>query len=109
MLVRDGERFEVTARMSDKPHPRSGIGWNDDFLIFAVADGRQPGISVGVTLPEFADFMIELGCQEAIDMDGGQSTTLMVNDGVINHPADGRPRDVANGVVVLRKPVASKK
>jgi len=109
MLVRDGERFEVTARMSDKPHPRSGIGWNDDFLILAVADGRQPGISVGVTLPEFADFMIDLGCQEAIDMDGGQSTTLMLNDAVINHPADGRPRDVANGVVVLRKPVASKK
>src|SRR3954470_15078019 len=79
MLVREGERFEVTARMSDKPHPRSGIGWSDDFLFFAVADGRQPGISVGVTLPEFADFLIELGCDDAIDMDGGQSTTLMLN------------------------------
>jgi hypothetical protein len=102
MLVREGKPYEVTARMSEQAHPRAAIGWNDKYLYLAVADGRQKGISAGLRLSEMADFMIDLGCEEAIDMDGGQSTTLMLNGVVINQPSSGR-HDVANGIVVLRR------
>jgi hypothetical protein len=102
MLVRDGQVYEVKARMSEQLHPRAALGWNGQHLFFAVADGRQKDISVGIKLSEMADFMIDLGCQEAIDMDGGQSTTLMLNGRIINQQPSGR-HDIANGIVVLRK------
>jgi large repetitive protein len=107
MLVRDGRRQEVTARTSEQLHPRSALGWNDQYLYLAVADGRQKGISTGLRLSEMADFLIELGCQQAITMDGGPSTRLILNGTTINHPIQGRDRDIANAIVVLRKSAAA--
>lgn len=115
MLVRDGKPFEVKARMSEQLHPRSAIGWNGEHLFLAVADGRQPGLSVGIQLSDMADFLVTLGCREAINMDGGVSTTLMLNGRTINSPSfgittpkygpptPGRQRPIKNGIVVLRK------
>jgi len=104
MLVRGGQLHEVTVRMSEQPHPRAAIGWNDQHLFFAVSDGRRKGISEGIRLAEMAEFMIALGCKEAINMDGGQSTTLMVNGQIINAQTPGGKHEVANGIVILRKP-----
>jgi hypothetical protein len=114
MLVHEGKIFEVTARMSEQVHPRSALGWNDKYLYLAVADGRQPGFSVGVRLSQMAEFMAEIGCTEVINMDGGPSTRLMLNGAVINHPTDAArtsrntrsagEREIANGIVILRKP-----
>ncbi len=116
MLVRNRQRHKVTARMSDTLQPRSALGWNGKHLFLAVADGRQPGWSVGVRLEVMADFMIELGCEESFDLDGGQSSALWLNGEIINHPSDGakntattnrvpgREREVANAIVILRKP-----
>jgi hypothetical protein len=115
MLVREGQRYEVTARLSDTLQPRSAIGWNRKHLFMVVADGRQPGLSVGVRLEVMADFMIELGCEESLNLDGGQSSVLWLNGEIINHPSDGakntatadrvrgKEREVANAIVILRK------
>jgi hypothetical protein len=109
MIARKGKISDVTARMSDQLHPRTAIGWNDKHLFFAVADGRRKGISEGLRLSEMAEFMIALGCDEAINMDGGQSTTLMLNGERIHFPAPGGKHEVANGVVVLRRPTNDEK
>jgi exopolysaccharide biosynthesis protein len=90
MLVTNGKRNEVSTRMSEQPHPRSAVGWNERFLYFATVDGRQREISLGLRLSEMADFMVDLGCREVINMDGGQSTTLILNGEIINHPAPMR-------------------
>jgi Phosphodiester glycosidase len=103
MLVREGSPQPVTARTSDQLQPRSALGWNGQYLYLAVADGRQPELSVGIRLSEMAAFLVELGCQEAIDLDGGQSTVLMLNGAIINHPVQGRDRQIANAIVVLRR------
>jgi hypothetical protein len=115
MLVLGGQPHETTARMSEQLHPRSALGWNDQHLFLAVADGRQTGLSVGLRLPEMADFLVTLGCREAINMDGGVSTTLMLNGRTINSPSfgistpkngpptQGRQRPIKNAVVILRK------
>ncbi len=50
-----------------------------------------------------SDFMVELGCKEAFDLDGGQSTTLLLNGKLINRPVQGVERNVANGIAVMRK------
>jgi hypothetical protein len=103
MLVRSGTAQEVQARLSEQLHPRAAIGWNEKYLYLATADGRQRGISIGITLSRMAEFMAELGCTEAINMDGGQSTTLMFHGKVINQPTRAR-HEVANGIVIVRRP-----
>lgn len=104
MLVRQGKLHEVTARMSEQKHPRAAIGWNEKYLFFGVSDGRRKAISEGIKLSEMAEFMIALGCDEVINMDGGQSTTLILNGEILNAQTPGSKHEVANGVVVLRRP-----
>lgn len=91
ILVRDGRRW-----FANEPndfvrgrHPRTIVGWNRRGDVWLVAvDGRQPGHSMGFTLAEAADFMIRLGATEAINLDGGGSTTFAVRGEVVNRPSD---------------------
>lgn len=88
-------------------HPRTAIGYsqNGKFLYIVVVDGRQPFYSQGMTLAELADLMVKLGAQDAMNLDGGGSSTLVIRgaDGeprLLNSPIDqyipGRERPVAN-------------
>jgi hypothetical protein len=83
-------------------HPRTAIGWNNDHLFLVVVDGRQLRVSLGMTFPELADYLVKLGCQEAIALDGGGSTTCWAYGSVMNSPSQGRPRPAANSLVVLQ-------
>ena len=82
-------------------HPRTAIGFAGRKLYMVVVDGRQPGDSVGMSLPELARVMLDLGCTDALNMDGGGSTTLWVRGAVMNRPSDGRERPVANGLILF--------
>jgi len=96
----------VTAR-----HPRTAIGVSrDNKNVFLVTvDGRQPKISIGDNLYELADFMAKLGCWSALNLDGGGSTTMVVDDKVVNHPSDvGGPRTVAASILVVETNPAGK-
>jgi exopolysaccharide biosynthesis protein len=53
--------------------------------------------------------MLELGCEEAINLDGGGSAAMWVLGQVVNSPSEGRPRPGANALVVLRRPTAEAK
>ena len=80
--------------------PRTALGYNADTLFLVVADGRQPKYSTGLTLYELASILIELGATEAINLDGGSSSTFVVNDAVINRPSGQQERDVLNAVFI---------
>jgi hypothetical protein len=84
-------------------HPRTAIGWNDRYLFLVEVDGRQLRLSAGMTLAELADYMVKLGCQEAMNLDGGGSATCWVSGRVVNSPSQGRERPAANALVVLRR------
>ena len=84
-------------------HPRSAIGWNKDFFFMVEVDGRQRNLSVGMTLSELAEYMVELGCEEAINFDGGGSATLWVLGNVMNSPSEGWERPSANALVLVQK------
>jgi exopolysaccharide biosynthesis protein len=56
-----------------------------------------------MTYGELATYMSELGCDEALNFDGGGSSTLWVLGQVMNSPSEGDERGVANGVVLLQK------
>ncbi len=80
--------------------PRTALAYNADTLFFVVADGRQPKYSTGLTLYELADILRELGATEAINLDGGSSSTFVVEDMVINSPSGKREREVLNAVFI---------
>ena len=63
-------------------HPRSAVGLDraERLLLLFVVDGRQPNYSEGVTLPELAQIAIEYGADEAFNLDGGGSSTLVIED-----------------------------
>lgn len=87
--------------------PRTAVGYskNGRYLYLVVVDGRQPFYSEGMTVQELARLMLSIGAQYAMDLDGGGSSTMVVQgrDGkprVLNSPIDqripGRERPVAN-------------
>ncbi|MEM7158090.1 MAG: phosphodiester glycosidase family protein [Myxococcota bacterium] len=87
--------------------PRLALGFDEarERMTIVLVDGRQPGFSEGVTLPELAELMVELGVYDGIEFDGGGSATLVVEDEdgepeVLNSPIHtripGRERPVAN-------------
>lgn len=105
-LVRDGrisveDEANIIARTSGRSRqPRTAVGIRDRTLVLATVDGRRRGQSVGMTFAELARFMVELGCQQAMALDGGGSTTMWVRGSVRNRPSDGVERPVANSLVV---------
>ncbi len=103
-LVRQGRPTGKSAARSFERHPRSAFGWNDRHCFLIVVDGRQEGLSVGMTLAELSGFLVELGCTEAINLDGGGSTQLMVGDRILNSPCYGRERATASSLMVVRLP-----
>ena len=84
----------------DKRHPRSIIGISKNSrgktekVFLVVIDGRFPGQADGATIPECATIARFLGCDEAINLDGGGSSTLWSEKaGVLNHPYDNHVFD----------------
>lgn len=103
-LVRQGKVTDARAAKSRERHPRSAFGWNNAHYFLVVVDGRQPGYSDGMTLPELAAYLVDLGCLEAINLDGGGSTELILNGRILNRPCYGHERATATGLMVVRAP-----
>ena len=67
--------------------PRTAVGIIDEkHFVFVVVDGRSEGYSVGVTMPELAQIMLDLGCETAYNIDGGGSSTMFFNGQLVNNP-----------------------
>lgn len=108
LLIQNGEKIGdftsektldtfLTAR-----HARTALGLlpNGNW-VFVVVDGKQPELSLGMSMRELADFMEDLGCIEALNLDGGGSSTFVYEAQVINQPTgDGDAND--ENVRVLR-------
>jgi putative cell wall-binding protein len=82
--------------------PRSAVGWSiTGEMLLVTVDGRQPGYSNGVSYTELARLLARLGAVEGIALDGGGSTTFVVESSVRNRPSDNNTaRSVANALVV---------
>jgi len=100
-LLVNGQRGNFTDDLP--PAPRTALGWNANAskLLLFVVDGRQTQ-SMGLTLGELSSLLRYYGATDAINLDGGGSTAMVVNrNGVqtlVNNPSDGLERQVANKV-----------
>jgi len=88
---------------SHKRHPRSCLGITEESLIFITVDGRSAQ-AAGMNLFELQEYLLDMGCTEAINLDGGGSTTLWTRSmGVVNVPSDsGGERSVANALIIVK-------
>jgi hypothetical protein len=83
-------------------HPRTMIGAAADGAIWLVTvDGRQPQRSVGMTLVELRDFALRLGLVDALNLDGGGSTTMWVEGRVVNSPSDAAGERQVSDVLIV--------
>lgn len=103
-LVKDGlnvsRDYEPYIGYTTSLHPRTLIGITaDNHLVLMVIDGRQSDSS-GVTGYQAAELMIEAGCIYAGHLDGGASSTMVLNGEVVNEPSGGEERDVAHCILL---------
>jgi len=101
--IQPGDFHSYSSSSMKERHPRSAIGWNADYYFLVEVDGRQRALSVGMTLDELAAYMIQLGCQEAMNLDGGGSATIWFDGKLRNRPCDGMERSIANSLIVIKK------
>jgi len=90
------ERFRPDVAQSRAPRTAVGVTASGSWLL-VVVDGREVD-AVGLSLEEMAEFLMERGVQDAMNFDGGGSSTLVVDGIVLNHPTDGQERPVANAL-----------
>lgn len=98
-LVIDGIKQQIPEKYSFAPHyknPRAAIGQLGELTyVCVVVDGRTDD-SEGVTLETLADFMAELGCTQAYNLDGGNSATLVLNNAIYNQKSLNNERSVSD-------------
>jgi exopolysaccharide biosynthesis protein len=111
-LVKNGSAIN---QLDDKdPDPRTAVALDrsNRHLILFVVDGRQPGYSEGITLGELAEIIIHHGGYNAINLDGGGSSTMVIGapsgipkviNSPINHGIPGRQRPVGNHLGIYAK------
>ncbi|GJQ62734.1 MAG: hypothetical protein SCALA702_17870 [Melioribacteraceae bacterium] len=99
-LVQNGV---VVASDGDR-HPRTAAGFSADStkLYLMTVDGRQPGYSIGMSLKELGQYMLSIGAANALNLDGGGSTTMVVRSEIKNSPSDpGGERSVSNSLLIV--------
>lgn len=80
LQISNNEELKFDGKAINDKHPRTLIGYTgDDKLIVMVIQGRMEGIAMGATLIEEANLMKQLGCVEALNLDGGGSSCMLVN------------------------------
>jgi hypothetical protein len=106
VLVRDGapvyrsnEGF-TTSQLAPRG-PRTAVGQRaDGGVVLLTTDGRQPGLSVGMTNFELAQALVRYGAVRGMGLDGGGSSTLAFDGTVLNSPSDGRERAVSTALML---------
>jgi len=99
------QQEKASKSFAETRHPRTAVAKLKDgkFLMITV-DGRQPGVSMGMTLQELAEYILSLGATDAMNLDGGGSTTMFVDGKVVNTPSDKEgERKVSDAMVVTSR------
>lgn len=100
--ITDAEELIVIDNNS--PRARSAIGYTaDNKMIVLAVEGGDAGGAAGLTLPELAALMKEMGCIGALNLDGGGSTSLVINGKDTVKPSDGTERGVMTAVIIKSK------
>ena len=109
VILKNGatDNLATSTEFSYTRHPRTAAGVTaDGTVVLIVVDGRQPSVSNGASLADLAYIMASLGCVDAVNLDGGGSSTFILKNEqgnlvTENSPSGGTLRAVANGLMVV--------
>ncbi|MFA9560402.1 phosphodiester glycosidase family protein [Evansella sp. AB-rgal1] len=113
-LVKNGEThitMNLSSPLASTRQPRTAVGISEDGskVLLITVDGRQRGYSDGMTMVELADFFLTCGMEQAINLDGGGSSTMVLQKpgdtmpSLVNRPADGIQRKVSATIQLIQK------
>jgi len=89
VTITNNEERKFAGKAIQDKHPRTAIGYTaDGKMIILVVQGRMKGLAEGATLPQLAKIMLDLGCVEAMNLDGGGSSCMLVNGKETIKPSD---------------------
>jgi exopolysaccharide biosynthesis protein len=93
--ISNNEELKFAGKAIDDKHPRTCMGYTKEgWLIVMVIQGRFPGIAEGATLTQEAKLLADLGCAEALNLDGGGSSCMLINGKETIKPSDKVERPV---------------
>lgn len=101
----DWSEESFATNFAEARHPRTMIGTRADGSVWlVVVDGRQPELSAGMTLVELRELARHLGLTDAVNLDGGGSTTMWVAGEIVSSPSDAAgPRPVGDALLVMTR------
>jgi exopolysaccharide biosynthesis protein len=103
--ITNNEELKFTGKAIDDKHPRTCMGYtNNGWLIVMVIQGRFTGIAEGATLTQEAQLLKDLGCVEALNLDGGGSSCMLINGKETITPSDKAGERPVPAVFVIKAP-----
>jgi exopolysaccharide biosynthesis protein len=101
--VSNYEELKFAGKAIHDRHPRTAMGYtSNNELVFLVVEGRNPGKAEGVTLKQEAILLQSLGCIEALNLDGGGSSTMLINGKETIRPSDKEGQRAVPGVFMIQ-------
>jgi len=102
--ITNNEELKFAGKAIDDKHPRTAMGYTrDNKLIILVVQGRFPGIAEGATLGQEAKILQDLGCWEALNLDGGGSSCMLINGKETIKPSDATGQRAVPAVFIIKK------
>lgn len=103
MSISNNEERMFGGKAIDDKHPRTAMGYTaDGKLVILVVQGRFDGIAEGASLKQLAKILLDLGCVEALNLDGGGSSCLLVNGKETIKPSDKTGERPVPGVFIIQ-------
>ncbi len=103
VITNDEERMFMGKARHDR-HPRTAMGYTaDGDLIVLAVEGRNKGIAEGASLVHLANILVDLGCIEALNLDGGGSSCMLINGKQTIKPSDKEGQRAVPGVFIVHR------
>ena len=101
--ISNNEEKKFAGKAIADKHPRTAIGYTrDGTMIILAIQGRMKGLAEGATLPQMAKIMVDLGCVEAMNLDGGGSSCMLINGKETIKPSDPTGQRPVPAVLVIK-------
>ena len=101
--ITNNEELKFAGNAINDKHPRTAMGYTkDNKLIILVVQGRFPGVAEGATLGQEAKILQDLGCWEALNLDGGGSSCMLVNGKETIKPSDPTGQRAVPAVFIIK-------
>ena len=102
--ITNNEELKFAGKAIEDKHPRSAMGYTKDGkLIFLAVEGRFPGKAEGATLMQMAQMLQAIGCVEALNLDGGGSSCLLINGKETITPSDKTGQRPVPAVIMVKE------